>query len=123
MAKQPQSHNNSQVSISGPLPLAATRQRKGLTLQQIADETKIGVRTLEAIEKGDFGKLPGGVYSTSYLRQYARLVDVDEERLLEHYYEKTGAARPDADTSQPSSSSERKTVLRFFRLPSAVTGS
>jgi len=123
MAKKPPTHDASQPNSSGPLPLEKTRMQKGLTLRQIADETKIGVRTLEAIERGDFGKLPGGVYSTSYLRQYARLVDFDEGQLLEYYYQKTGAPRPETANSQSSRSGERKPVSRFFRLPSAVTGS
>src|SRR5438046_1825786 len=42
------------------LGLSTIRHNRGISLQQIADTTKIGVRTLEAIEQGDFRKLPGG---------------------------------------------------------------
>ncbi len=45
---------------------------------------------LEAIEQGEFSKLPGGLYSTSYIRQYAQAIDYDESELLEHYYRVTG---------------------------------
>ena len=69
---------------AGP-DLVTLRHSKGLSLDQIASVTKIGVRYLEAIEAGEFGKLPGGVYNTSYIRQYARLVDCDEAELLEQY--------------------------------------
>ena len=74
------------------LNLAITqRPNKGLTLQQIAADTNISVRCLEAIEAGNFNKLPGGIYATSYIRQYSRAVDVDEFDLLALYHGKTGA--------------------------------
>jgi len=65
--------------------LAAVRSQKGLSLRQIADSTKIGVHYLEAIESGQFTKLPGGVYSVNYIRQYARAIEVSEAELLERY--------------------------------------
>jgi len=55
--------------------LAALRQSKGITLEQIADSTKISIRYLRAIEEGRLAILPGGVYSTSYVRQYAQAID------------------------------------------------
>src|ERR1039458_3870467 len=73
------------------LGLATIRKNRGISLQQIAASTKIGVRSLEAIERGDFQKLPGGIYSTSYIRQYARAIDYDEIALLEFYHRETGA--------------------------------
>ena len=76
------------------LGLATIRKNRGISLQQIAASTKIGVRTLEAIERGDFQKLPGGIYTTSYIRQYARAIDYDESALLSFYHRETGAATP-----------------------------
>jgi len=67
------------------LGLSTIRHNRGISLEQIAESTKIGVRTLEAIEQGDFRKLPGGIYNTSYIRQYARAIDYDESVLLAFY--------------------------------------
>jgi len=67
------------------LGLATVRRNRGITLQQISDATKIGVRALEAIETGDFRRLPGGIYATSYIRQYARAIDYPEDDILEVY--------------------------------------
>ena len=74
----------------GPKPavlpdLAGHRSGKGLTLQAIASTTKITTRYLEAIERGAFEKLPGGMYSLSYIRQYARAVECDELALVAYY--------------------------------------
>ncbi len=76
------------------LSVAAVREQAGLTLQQISDQTKITVRNLEAIESGAFERLPGGVYATSYIRQYARAIDFDEFELLAEYHRVTGAPPP-----------------------------
>ena len=67
------------------LGLKTIRRNRGVTLEQISAATKISVRSLEAIECGDFRKLPGGIYSTSYIRQYARAIDYDESILLAFY--------------------------------------
>jgi len=69
----------------GILGLATVRRNRGITLQQISESTKIGVRSLEAIEAGDFRVLPGGIYATSYIRQYARAIDYPEDDILEVY--------------------------------------
>ena len=66
--------------------LAAIRRTRGISLEQIAASTKISIRSLEAIERGEFRKLPGGIYTTSYLRQYARAIDYDEDALLACYH-------------------------------------
>jgi cytoskeletal protein RodZ len=73
---------NEEKSILG---LATVRRNRGITLQQISETTKIGVRALEAIETGDFRRLPGGIYATSYIRQYARAIDYPEDDILEVY--------------------------------------
>ena len=69
----------------GILGLSTVRRNRGITLQQISEATKIGVRSLEAIEAGDFRVLPGGIYATSYIRQYARAIDYPEDDILEVY--------------------------------------
>ncbi len=62
--------------------VAAFRRSRGVSLQQIAQSTKIGVFYLDAIEHGEIEKLPGGIYTKSYLRQYARAIGYDERNLL-----------------------------------------
>ena len=68
------------------LGLATIRRNRGISLEQIAQSTKISVRSLQAIEQGDFRKLPGGIYNTSYIRQYARAIDYDESVILALYH-------------------------------------
>jgi len=77
------------------LGLATIRQNRGISLEQIAASTKISVRALDAIEHGEFRKLPGGIYNTSYIRQYARAIDYDEAAILAVYYRETAPLRPE----------------------------
>jgi cytoskeletal protein RodZ len=79
---------------TGPqgLDLPALRRHKGKSLREIADSTKIGIRFLQAIEQGDFQQLPGGIYTTSYLRQYAREIGFEESQLLAYYRSLTAVA-------------------------------
>ena len=65
--------------------LASLRQRKGISLEEIAHDTKLKVATLKAIEDGNFEDLPGGVYNISYLRQYARAIGADESSFVQLY--------------------------------------
>ncbi len=79
---------------TGVLGLATIRRNRGITLEQIALTTKIGIRALQAIEQGDFRKLPGGIYNTSYIRQYARAIEYDETVLLAYYQQQTSGDAP-----------------------------
>jgi cytoskeleton protein RodZ len=80
------------MKTSSFIDLPAVRQHKGISLRDIAETTKISIRFLQAIEAGDFKQLPGGIYDTSYIRQYARLIGMEETRLLAYYRSWASAA-------------------------------
>ena len=65
--------------------LRREREMRGVSLEEIAAATKISLRFLEAIEREDFSKLPGGIFSRSFIRSYARCLGLDEERVLAEY--------------------------------------
>lgn len=65
--------------------IESLRKAKGISLEEISNETKLKLTTLEAIEKGNFGQLPGGVYNLSYIRQFARAIGADESALVQLY--------------------------------------
>jgi cytoskeletal protein RodZ len=102
------------------LGLSTIRRNRGISLQQIADSTKISIRSLEAIEQGEFCKLPGGIYNTSYIRQYARAIEYDECALIAFY--KGEMARSES-TAQNGSSGGRGGYGGGLRQPSSILGS
>jgi cytoskeleton protein RodZ len=61
--------------------LRRERLKRNLELGQIAQELKIASRFLEAIEAGQLDKLPGGVFTKSFIIQYARLMGLDEKTI------------------------------------------
>jgi hypothetical protein len=77
--------------VIGP-ELAAARTRIGLSVDQLAERTRIRPHVIEAIEVDDFGPCGGDFYARGHLRTLARVLGVDAAPLLEHY----GATYADA---------------------------
>ena len=96
------------------LDLPRFRKRAGVSLGQIAQSTKISSRFLEAIESERFDQLPGGIFSTSYLRQYALQIGYDEQALLAFYNQKMNPAEPISKEPQPETGS-RSLLDRWLR--------
>jgi cytoskeletal protein RodZ len=100
------------------LGLSTIRRNRGISLEQIAESTKISIRSLEAIEQGDFRKLPGGIYNTSYIRQYARAIEYDECALIAFY--KCEMER--SEGTAPNGTDGRR-VYGALRAASSIMGS
>jgi len=64
--------------------LRKARLKKGVTLQQIAAITRIDIKFLEALDKGNFGFLPD-LYIKAFIKQYAKAVDLDEQETVKKY--------------------------------------
>ncbi len=63
--------------------LRAAREARGLTLAQVAGETRIPQRHLQTIEAGDFTALPARTYAISFSKNYARMVGLDADQVAE----------------------------------------
>ncbi len=64
--------------------LREAREKKGITLQQMAAKTRIDIKFLEAIDNGNFSFLPE-LYVKAFLKQYAKVVGLDEKETVEKY--------------------------------------
>ena len=78
------------VAVVPQLNLSKARERRGISLRQISESTKISIRFLQAIESEEFDQLPGGIFSTSYIRQYSQEVGIEEARVLAVYNGRMG---------------------------------
>ena len=72
------------------------RKRQGLSLDQIASQTRIQQQPLQALEEEDFASLPAKVFTKGFVRSYARSLGLDEEEALQlfltsssSFYERT----------------------------------
>ena len=65
--------------------LKRERELRGISLKQISDDTRIGVRFLDALERDRLELIPGEFYRRSYLRAYVRYLGLDEDRAVNAY--------------------------------------
>ena len=100
-------------AIVPALNLAKARERRGISLKQISESTKISVRFLQAIESEEFDQLPGGIFSTSYIRQYSQQVGIEAARVLAVYNGRLGA-----ETQPARKDSASETLFLFRRFTS-----
>lgn len=62
--------------------LAEARARRNQTVVEIAQQLKLSASQVEALEADDYAKLPGPVFVRGFIRNYARLMDLDSEALI-----------------------------------------
>jgi transcriptional regulator with XRE-family HTH domain len=67
------------------LRLRAAREREGITLEDVADRTKVPLVLWEAMERNDFSSWPSGLFARAYVRDYARLVGLDAEEVVDEF--------------------------------------
>ncbi len=65
--------------------LRQARERRGVSLRQIADSTKISRVALEALERNDIARLPGGIFVRAFVRAYAAEVGLDPEQTVREF--------------------------------------
>ena len=87
--------------------LRRERLRRGLDLDKVAAETKIGRHQLEAIEANQFDRLPGGVFARSFIRQYARILELDDEEIIAELKQQFDEPADTAPVPEPQSSAAR----------------
>ncbi|WP_027717543.1 helix-turn-helix domain-containing protein [Desulfovirgula thermocuniculi] len=99
--------------------LRQAREARGLTLEQVEEETKIRLRYLAALEEEKFALLPGRFFAKSFLRTYARYLGLDAEALVARFEdlyppekEETGPVMP-RETGIPGANMRRAPRLAY----------
>jgi cytoskeletal protein RodZ len=73
--------------------LRRERDLRGVSLAEISQATKIGSRMLDAIETERFERLPGGVFNSAFVRQYARYLGLDEDKIVAEFLSACGSCK------------------------------
>src|SRR5262249_35926279 len=103
--------------------LRAARERRGISLRQIANATKISVAVLESLERNDISRLPGGIFGRAFVRSYAIEVGLDPEETIQDFI--TQFPADSVTVGHPASSqvedheaheSDRRMATTFVRL-------
>lgn len=92
--------------------LRGQREKKSITLDQAAADTRIREKFLKALEDGDYQSLPGAVYTKGFLRNYAEYLDLDQDELVVLFHQERGlqAAEP-ARTFEPMRPIMRRSLI------------
>ena len=70
--------------------LKRAREKKGVSLEHVASQTKIQEHHLLALESEDFGNLPAKVFVKGFVRSYAKALGLDEEEALQCFLQTSG---------------------------------
>jgi cytoskeleton protein RodZ len=89
--------------------LRAAREAMGMSLDTVAQQLKLAPRQVTALEEDDFAKLPGRTFVRGFMRNYARLVRIDAEKVL--------AALPGGDAPALDSPALQPTAPTIGHLP------
>lgn len=74
--------------------LRAERESQGLSIEEVAEATRVGIHHLRALEGDDFGALPGDVFVTGYLRAYAQCLGVEADPMIQQYTRERSRGMP-----------------------------
>lgn len=101
--------------------LREARVRKRLTILQVAEDTKIRSKYLQALENEEFSELPGDAYAKGFLRSYATYLGLDAQIILDEYTSRYGTDKePDKQLQGPSAlrrpSRSRRSGLLFVAV-------
>jgi len=77
--------------------LQLEREKRGVSLETVADETKVSTRFLHALEVDDFASLPGGVFQRGIVRSYCRFLGLDEQEWLSRFASTAQSAAGEMD--------------------------
>lgn len=95
--------------------LARERELRGMSLQQIAEQTRIGAGNLKALEQDDRARLPARVFVLGYIRAYAQAIGLNADEAVLRYEEQSQQAVPaEAETGK------RSKAGRLIALAAAV---
>src|SRR5258705_601347 len=116
------------VAVKGPdvdfgARMRQAREQRGVSLRQIAERTKISVSALEALERNDISRLPGGIFSRAFVRSYAVEVGLEPEATIRDFiahfpHDSVTAGHPTSEQIEDNEAleSDRRMASTFLRL-------
>ncbi len=108
---------NNEPSSFGEL-LKQAREKRNLTIDQVASQLRVSAQQIEGLEKSETGVFSTPVYARAHVRSYAKLLGLDENKVVKLFNHATGL---DADskitrlTAAVPSYSERSNPVDFLR--------
>ena len=113
--------------------LRAAREERGVTVSQVAEQTRIAPMYIECIENDNYKPLPGGIFNKGFVKSYARFIGYDEQQALQEYnrlisqiegpqVDHTKTYRPEVLTDDRASQSTLPTIIFAGIILALMTG-
>ena len=105
---------------------SAARNEKKLTLKDVSNKLRLSIKQIEALESNDFTSLPPAMITRGFIRNYARLLEIDAEPLLASYRTRIPEATPSTLNVKTSmhqvmpTSSRNQSSLKYILLASFI---
>lgn len=99
--------------------LSAARQRQGLSVADVARQLKLGVRQIEALEADDYKNLPRITFVRGFIRNYAKLLQIDAAPLLkptEHLLTTPQVPEAEPGVAEIPTASGKKNTWRSYAV-------
>jgi transcriptional regulator with XRE-family HTH domain len=93
--------------------LKRQRERRGITLQQISQNTKVPVSLFAGLEAGDCSRWPAGLYARAYLRAYADAIGLNADETVEEFVGAFGHKIKAEGIDAPQSNARAANALRL----------
>lgn len=92
--------------------LVNERKKRDVSLEEISRLTNIGLKSLQALEQGDYERIPGKFYLVNYVKSYLHAVGADEKEILDTYDKEI----EDVELGNKEKNSAYYTKLRYSRF-------
>lgn len=113
--------------------LRQAREERGISVSEVAEQTRISPLYIESIEKDDYKVLPGGIFNKGFIKSYAKYVGYDEQEALQEYAkmvittenrdpDEVRSYRPEVLTDDRSNSSMLPTIIFAGIILALMTG-
>lgn len=101
--------------------LKREREKRGMTLEEVAGVTKISVRNLRALEEEKFELMPGGIFNRGFVRSYAKHLGLDDQQVVADYREAAGESVSTPDAPDTPSTPQKDAPAQAEARPTDVS--
>jgi cytoskeletal protein RodZ len=113
--------------------LRQAREERGISISEVAEQTRISSLYLKSIEEDNYKPLPGGIFNKGFIKSYAKYVGIDEQEALQDYARAVATSeqaiddeppryRPEVLTDDRTSSSLAPTIIFAVIILGLMTG-
>lgn len=99
--------------------LKREREMRGVSLEEVANATRISTRNLEALENERWEQLPGGIFNRGFIRSISRYLGLDEDTLVAEYVVATND-QPQLAVWADKNPPKKPSSLPYFLVATAV---